>query len=134
LLKGKIFINNNFKLLSYIKKKKRNNKCKKRNKNYNKKIKELENINKIIMKWANDNLITEYYKDKIYDIIDENMSYLYYNKETKGKNLEDIKNMYNIIYYQLNNSWEIDVTDPDDMDSKKDFSLICKQKWYKYSI
>ena len=108
--------------------KKRKKELQKFNDKYNK----LLIINSNYHKWANEFLLSDYYKNEIISIINKHMYFLdeYINKN--GKQMKDLRNTYKWIYDELYNHWEI--FDPDEENDIKDLDLILKQKWEEYAI
>jgi hypothetical protein len=127
-------------ILLKIQKKRNKNKNKKKNKkiklqlaklnkliNINEEILKIKEINKKVYKWADDNLKTDYYKDRIYNIIEEEMFNI-----NNNINMELKENIYSSIQSKLENSWFM--TSKEDEDDIHDFKLIYKQTWDCYNI
>lgn len=115
---------------------------KKSNSNKNKRKKELKKFkikydklletNRKNIKWCYSNLKTDYYIERVKNIIYSNIYFLNEKIKKDGKYMEDIRNTYSCIYSELWNSWEMDVVD--EKDDKHDLNLILKQNWEDYSI
>lgn len=113
-----------------IKNERRNKKyIKKFNDKYNKLIK----TNEDVLIWIENNFKTDYYKDKVIEIINENMYILEQKIEKYGKDIEFIRYVYKWMFTELVNAWEyFDNTEPDD---KHDFKLCYKtETWKMYAI
>jgi hypothetical protein len=105
--------------------------------NYNhkkflKKYKQLKKANEYTIEWSKNSLITNYYRDRIRNIIDKHIYFLEKNIKKNGKDIDLIRNTFRYIYCDLYNSWEMD--NPDEKEDIDDLKIILKQKWEKYSI
>lgn len=100
--------------------------------NFNKKYKLLTDINKKYADWARINLSTDFYIDRIINIIEENMEHLNEKTNKYGKSMETLRNIYTYIGTQLYDAWEL--IEPKDNIEKHDLKLIYKQEWKEYDI
>lgn len=121
-------------LISYkpIKKSPEQRKRQKEINKFNDKYNKLLIINKKYIKWADDNLITDFYKNDIINIINKHMYFFNEKINKNGKFMEDLRNTYRYIYDELYNNWEM--KQPYDEDDKKDEKIVLKQQWLDYAI
>jgi hypothetical protein len=101
-------------------------------KKFNIKYNKLLKINEKTIKWADTKLKSDYYKDKLKDIIIYDMYELNENISKNGKNLDFIRITYRSIYCKLHNSWWICSIEDDD--DKHDYNLIINQEWKEYGV
>lgn len=108
-------------------------KQKKKIQKFNIKYNKLKQINEEYYEWINKNLKTDFFKDKIKDIIDEQMKYLDKSIKDNGKNIDFIRNTYRTIYSYLCNSWEFIIIDNEL--ERHDFKIVYNSDtWKKYGV
>lgn len=107
------------------------NKRKKELQKFNNKYNQLLKLNEKTLKWCDNNNIG-FYKRKIECIFIKNMSFLDEYVVKYGKRMEDLRRIYNWIYNDLINSWEME--EPDEEEDIRDLDLILKQEWKEYAI
>jgi hypothetical protein len=123
------------KLICYkiLKLKPEERKQKKKIQKFNIKYNKLKQINEEYYEWINKNLKTDFFKDKIKDIIDEQMKYLDKSIKDNGKNIDFIRNTYRTIYSYLCNSWEFIIIDNEL--ERHDFKIVYNSDtWKKYGV
>lgn len=142
----KIFKNINYKTYTYedyisdivniennIVKVKNERRNKKYIKKFNDKYNNLIKLNEETIEWANEALKTDYYKNSIIRIINENMDWLNSKIEKNGKDIEFIRKTYRFLFQELCDEWE--TLNPVDDDDKHDDKICCKtETWKMYAI
>lgn len=102
-------------------------------KKFDEKYKKLIKLNEDTLKWIDENLKTNYYKNNVKRIIESKMLSLNNKIKTQEKDIKLIRNTYSNIFRNLCDSWEFFSNIEED--NKHDFKICYNiQTWKMYAI